>query len=144
MQNYSFSETISYFGERLNVIPPKEDIELGTVELVIDELHAFISKGELEGSLKMEIALGLMLHPLRESRLKELATSNFLGINTGGCTFAFDEAGASLLLRANTSPAASPHECWEWLHRLVHVAREWNHSLEMWEEFVTFSKGKNI
>ena len=69
-----------------------------------------------------------------------LATSNFLGVNTGGCTLALDEAGVSLSLHAYTTSGASPQENWEWLHRLLSVAREWNKELIRWEEFVPLGR----
>jgi len=142
MPTYSFRETLEFFSEKLKAKPPEEDLEAGEVELVIDELRMIISKGTTEGSLNMVITLGLMLQPIREARLKELASSNFLGINTGGCTFAFDEAGVSLELRVNLTAASSPQESWEWLHRLLHVATEWNKNLVLWEEFVPLSSVK--
>lgn len=139
MPTYSFRETLDYFSEKLKTKPPEEDLEAEEVELVIDQHHLIVSKGSVEGSLKIETTLGLMLHPVREARLKELATSNFLGINTGGCTLAFDEAGVALHLLANITTSTSPQESWEWLHRLVHVAIEWNKTLATWEEFVPLS-----
>jgi hypothetical protein len=136
MPTYSFRETLEYFSDKLESSPPEEDLEQGEVELVIDQYRIQIFKGAIEGSLTMEITLGLILQPIREGRLRELATSNFLGINTGGCTIAFDESEVALLLRVNLTPASSPQENWEWLHRLLHVAVEWNKNLLLWEEFV--------
>ena len=139
MPNYSFKETLSYFGDKLGSSPPQEDVEKGEAELVIDALHVVLSQGKLEGSLQLHIVLGLLLHPHKEERLKELAISNFLGINTGGCKISFDETGVSLALHAHTTCGASPQENWEWLHRLLSVAREWNKVLALWEEFVPLS-----
>lgn len=142
MPTYSFRETLDYFSAKLKARPPEEDLEAGEVELVIDRLRVLISKGAVEGSLNMSIILGLMLQPIRESRLKELATSNFLGINTGGCSLAFDESGVALQLRVNITPATSPQENWEWLHRLLHVATEWDKNLLLWEEYVSLISEK--
>lgn len=142
MPTYSFRETLEYFSDKLEARPPEEDLEAGEVELVVDLLRVVISKGAVEGSLNMATTLGLMLQPIRESRLKELATSNFLGINTGGCTLSLDETGAALQLRVNITPASSPQENWEWLHRLLHVATEWNKNLLLWEEFVPLTSEK--
>jgi hypothetical protein len=139
MANYSFAETLGFFSEKLNTSPPEEDLERGEVELVIDTLHVILSKGKLEGSLQMRIALGLFLQPIREDRLKELATSNFLGTNTGGCKLSFDKESISLYLHGYMSCGASPQESWEWLHRLLCVAREWNKVLALWEEFIPLS-----
>jgi len=139
MTNYSFKETLTFFSERLGSTPPAEDMEKEEVELVIDTLHIVLTKGKLEGSMHFHAILGLLLHPIREEKLKELATSNFLGINTGGCKLAFDESGISLSLHAYTTCGASPQENWEWLHRLISVAREWNKLLVLWEEFVPLS-----
>ena len=138
MLKFSFEETVEFLSEKLNKAPPKEDIEGGEIELVIDKLHVVIAKGRLEGSLHMQIILGLMLHPVREEKLKELATSNFLGIDTGGCTLAFDEAGVALSLHAHTTCPVTPQENWEWLHRVVCVAREWMKVLTEWDEFVVY------
>jgi hypothetical protein len=139
MANYSFQETLRFFSEKLHASPPEEDLARGEVELVIDTLHVVLSQGKLEGSLHMQMVLGLLLQPIREERLKELATSNFLGINTGGCKLAFDETGVSLSLHAYTTCGSSPQENWEWLHRLLCVGREWNKVLALWEEFVPLS-----
>ncbi len=136
MVQYSFWETLRYFSENLKAAPPEEDVEAGAVELVVDQLHIHISKGVMDGSLNMMIPLGLILQPMRESRLKELATGNYLGVNTGGCTLAFDESETTLQLNVNTTPTTSPQENWEWLHRLLHVATQWNKKLDSWEEFI--------
>ena len=136
MANYSFKETLAYFCDKLQTQPPEEDLKNEAVELLLDELRIVITKGALEGCLNMQIMLGLMLQPIREQKLKELATSNFLGINTGGCTLAFDEPGVSLSLLCHTSSGTTPQENWEWLHRVVAVAREWNKVLALWDEFV--------
>jgi hypothetical protein len=139
MAYYTFKEILSYFSEKLNSFPPKEDIEKGEAELIVDTLHVLLSKGKLEGSLHFSIVLGLLLYPIAEARLKELAISNFLGMNTGGCTLSFDETGISLLLHAHTTCGTSPQENWEWLHRLLSIAREWIKLLALWEEFVPLS-----
>ena len=139
MPRYSFKETLQFFSEKLNATPPEEDLEMGEVELIVDQFHVIISKGTQEGSLRMEITLGLMLHPIHEEHLKELVTSNFLGINTGGCTLAFDEEAVALILMKHLTAGTPPQESWEWLHRLLHVAQEWRHTLEKLEEFVPLS-----
>ena len=139
MANYSFKEIVDFFSEKLQTRPPQEDLEKEKVELVIDELHIVLSKGGLEGCLHLQIVLGLMLQPISEQRLKELVTSNFLGINTGGCALALDAAGVSLSLHCHTTCGTSPQENWEWLHRTVCVAREWNKVLNLWDEFVPLS-----
>ncbi|HEY4831505.1 MAG TPA: type III secretion system chaperone [Waddliaceae bacterium] len=136
MPNYTFKEILGFFSDKFRATPPEEDLERGGVELVIDGQHVIFSKGKLEGGLHMEVVLGLILQPLRDDRLKDLATSNFLGINTGGCKLAFDETGVSLSLRGDTTSGASPQDNWEWLHRLLSVAREWNKVLVLWDEFV--------
>lgn len=139
MANYSFKETLEFFSEKLNTRPPEADLEKGAVELAIDELHVVLSQGSLEGCMQMRVVLGLMLQPVHEQRLKELLSSNFLGINTGGCALAFDTAGVSLSLHCYTSCGTSPQENWEWLHRILCVAREWNKVLSLWDEFVPLS-----
>ena len=136
MPNYSFKETLAFFSEKLQTTAPEEDLEKGAVELVLDGLHVVLSQEAIEGCLQMRIVLGLMLKPIRQDRLKELAASNFLGINTGGCTLAFDSAGVSLSLLCHTTCGTIPQENWEWLHRIACVAREWNKVLGLWDEFV--------
>ncbi len=136
MPNYSFLETIGYFSEKLNTSPPQEDLDSEEVELVVDNLHLILAKGKLEGSMHIHIVLGLLLQPIREERLKELATSNFLGVDTGGCKLALDEMGVSLCLHSYVTCGANPQENWEWLHRILCAAREWNKILSQWEEFV--------
>lgn len=136
MPIYSFDEIISSFSDKLKATPPQEDLEAGEVEIVVDQTPIFLSKGAFEGGFNFSLTLGLILQPIREARLKELATANFLGIDTGGCTLALDDAGVTLMLTARLTPPLSPQECWEWLHRLLHVATEWNKNLSEWEEFV--------
>jgi hypothetical protein len=136
MANYTFKETLRFFSDKLHTSPTEEDLERGEVELVIDTLHVLLTKGKLEGSLHMQSTLGLFVQPLEEKRLKELATSNFLGVNTGGCKLAFDPSGVLLSLHADVTCGTSPQESWEWLHRLLCVAREWNGVLATWDEFI--------
>ena len=136
MPIFNYRETLHYFGDKLRATPPEEDVVAGEVELYIDQLRVLIAKGSIEGELSFTMTLGLLLHPIPEPRLKELATCNFLGINTGGCTLAFDEGGMGVELSANISPGTPPQESWEYLHRLLHVATEWNKTLTLWEEFV--------
>ncbi len=142
MATYTFSETIDFFSEKLKAEAPEEDITHKKVELVIDEFHLLVMQGRWEGSLHLKMVLGLMLQPLREQRLKELACSNFLGVNTGGCHLAFDAAGVTLSLHCHTTAGTSPQENWEWLHRIVSVAREWNKVLALWDEFVSLTTPK--
>lgn len=136
MPLYSFKETVAYFSEKVKAFPPAQDIESGVVELIIDQYRLLLSKGVIEGSLNMEISLGLMLHSIQENHLLELANSNFLGIDTGGCTFALDSSGKVLRLQVHITAGDSPEECWQWLHRLLYVATEWSKTLIHWEEFV--------
>jgi len=134
MPNYTFLETMQYFAERLNASLPMERTEEG-LEMSVDKLNISL-KPNLLGGLSISMILGLMLQPIRESHLRDLLSSNFLGVNTGGCTLAFDEAAVTLYLKAETSQGTPPEENWEWLHRLVCVAREWMRVLALWEEFV--------
>lgn len=136
MPNSSFQETLDFFSNRLEISPSQEDIEGGEVELIMDGLSLLISKGLQEGSLQIQVFLGFIVHQLREERLKELATSNFLGVNTGGCTLAFDPSGATCFLRTNLTCATTPQESWEFLHRIASVAREWMKVLSQWDEFI--------
>jgi hypothetical protein len=149
MALYSFKETMDFFSEKLQASPPEEDLERGEVELVIDNLNILLSKGKIEGCMQMQLVLGLMLQPIRDERLKDLATSNFLGINTGGCKLSLDEAGIALSIHAYTTCGCTPQENWEWLHRLICVALEWNKVLALWDEFVPLittqsTQGKDV
>ncbi|MCH9625687.1 MAG: hypothetical protein S4CHLAM123_08650 [Chlamydiales bacterium] len=142
MPNYSFKETILYISGKLNVIPPESIFEKQEAELLIDGEHLLISKGSYAGSIHFSLSLGLLVQPIRETCLKELAASNFLGINTGGCKLALDDEKASLSLKSDTTPGTHPQESWEWLHRMLNVAREWYKILEQWEEFVPLGSAK--
>lgn len=146
MPNYSFEETVRFFSHLLNSSPPEDDLKNNKVELKIDQFHLFINQGHIEGSLHMYLNLGLLLQPISEERLKQLVTSNFLGVNTGGCALAIDENRVTLSLHCHTTCGTSPQENWEWLHRILCVAREWNQLLIEWDEFVPLnasSQGKN-
>ncbi len=134
MTNYSFKEILQFFSEKLSSSPPEKDLDNQEVELVIDKLPVTLTGKD--SSLHMRVLLGLLLQPIQENRLKELASSNFLGVNTGGCKLAFDEEKVALTLHCNTSASTSPQESWEWMHRLLCVAREWINVLTLWEEFV--------
>lgn len=140
MPNYTFQETINYFSSKLGSAPPSEDIEAKTVELSIDNVPIVISQGALKGSLNMEIALGLLLQHPQEEELKDLASSNFLGMNTGGCTLAHDPDNGMLFLRSNLSSGTPPQETWEWLHRMLHIAHVWVNRLLSWNEFIRLIK----
>jgi hypothetical protein len=137
MANYSYPETLQFFSEKLNANPFEKDVEQGEVELAIDELRIVLSKGSIEGCMRMRIVLGLMLKPIQENRLKDLTTSNFMGANTGGCALSLDSAGVALSLNCHTTCGTSPQENWEWLHRLICVARDWNKTLRLWDDFVS-------
>lgn len=134
MTSYCFKEIIHFFGSKMGSKPPKEDIEAGEVEIQIDEM--FILAKEVKGGFCLQNNLGLFLSPLSKERLKELCTSNFLGMNTGGCTFTLDEKGHALFLRIGFTKTTPPQECWEWLHRLIYISQEWNKVLRGWPEFI--------
>ncbi len=136
MPAYSFRETLDFFSDKLDSKPPEEDIEAGEAELFVDQMRVGLSKSSLEGSLKLEMVLGFIVQPIREERLKQLATSNFLGINTAGCTLTLGGSGEVLKLHAYLTSASTPQENWEWLHRLLHVAVEWKRHLIEWDEFI--------
>lgn len=143
MPKYTFQETIDYFSTKMESTPPQEDVEAKTVEILVDHLPIVISESPLEGSLKMEIVLGLLLKPIQEEKLKELTTSNFLGMNTGGCTFSWSHESGILFLRSTTSAGTPPQENWEWLHRMLYIATEWTEQLIQWEEFVRLANMEN-
>ncbi len=133
MTNYSFKETINLFERNLKTEAPPEDVEEGVVDLVLDEGEITLFKGEQEGSFCFSFDLGMFLQSPDTKHLEELLTSNFLGVDTGGCTLALDEE--VLKLKASTTPGTSPQENWEWLHRVVSVAHFWHDKLANWQEF---------
>lgn len=137
---YSFEETLAYFGEKLGGTASAEAIEEKNVDLLLDANHLTLSEGPFEGSLRMELELGIVMTPLSGEQLNELATSNYLGVNTGGCTLSLDCEGKSLKLSAQTTLATPPYENWEWLHRVMHMAREWSETLSCWEGFLLLSR----
>jgi hypothetical protein len=124
----------------LNASLPEGDLEKEGVELSIDAFNLSLFSGKISGTLNIEIPLGLMLHPVREERLKELANSNFLGVNTGGCSLCFDENSITLFLKSSTTPFTTPQENWEWMHRILSVSQEWIKALSLWDEFVPLSQ----
>lgn len=136
MPNFSFQDTIDFFNKKMQLSPQQVDIDQEEVEMVIDNLNIVLKKGKLAGSLNLHLTLGLALQPLSQTRLKELAASNYLGINTGGCKLAFDPAGVSLCLQSISSSGTPPQKNWELLHRMLSVAREWTQVLNLWDEFV--------
>ncbi|MCH9626636.1 MAG: hypothetical protein S4CHLAM2_02620 [Chlamydiales bacterium] len=139
MPAYSFRETLGFFSDKLDSRPPEKDIDAGEAELLVDQMRVGLSKDSLENSLKMEMVLGFLMQPIREERFKQLATSNFLGINTAGCTLTLGKSGDILKLHVYINSTSTPQESWEWLHRLLHVAVEWKRHLIEWEEFVPLS-----
>lgn len=140
MPNYSFKETINYFGEKLKLPPPEEDIEERFVELMLDENHIQFLPGKYPGSLHIRLEIGMFIGPILKEHLLELNTSNFMGINTGGCRLELDEAGSVISLSAITTPATTPQENWEWLHRVISIAQQWTDYLTKWEEFTPLAK----
>jgi hypothetical protein len=139
MTDFSFRETLNFFAAKLSIPPPEKDIQEGEAELVVDHLNILLKPGKLAGSLVIQIILGLLLQPIREEKLKELVTSNYLGVNTGGCKLCFNDIGVAIHLLAHTTSGTHPQENWEWLHRLLSIAHEWSHILASWEEFVPLS-----
>jgi hypothetical protein len=136
MVSYTFKETLDFFSHKLQSVPPTQDLEKKEVAVVIDHVHAVIAQGKREGSLHMKIMVGLFLERPSEEKLLQLATSNFLGINTGGCSLSIQPKRGELTLHCHTTSGTSPQENWEWFHRLLAVAREWNRMLLPWEEFI--------
>ena len=136
MPNYSFKETIDFFGEKLHAVAPVKDVESGAVELILDGVSTLLSKGVLEGSMKMEIGLGFLGKSMEEEQLNELVISNFLGVRTGGCTVAFDDKDGVLYLLMHITPGTTPQESFESLNRIFSVAYKWSQMLRKWEGFI--------
>ncbi len=146
MTNYSFKEIVNYFGEKLKSEAAEEDIEEGLIELMLDDNHVLLRPGKQFGSFNISLELGMLTGPIPESHLKELTSSNFMGVNTGGCSLFFDEAGSIISLATTTTPGTSPQENWEWLHRIYSIAQQWTNYMSKWEEFTplaTFPMEKN-
>ncbi|MEZ5314768.1 MAG: type III secretion system chaperone [Chlamydiales bacterium] len=139
MLTYSFDKILLFFSEKLDVDPPPEvDIQSGKVELFINQIHVTISQGRIEGSLTMSTDFGLIPKHISEPHAKELLISNFLGIHTGGCTFALNEEEKLLELRLNITPITSLQESLDSLYRLISVRVEWEKTILKWEEFIPF------
>lgn len=136
MAIYSFKDTTTYFLDLLKVKLPEEIITPDEpLEMEIDQFHVVLIPLS-KGGIRMQLNFGLLLHPVRLEKLQMLCKSNFLGVDTGGCTLALDPAGVSLLLKLTTTPYTSPQENWEFLHRLLTVAKAWQKNLLEWEEFI--------
>ncbi len=139
MTQYSFKETVNYFSDQLGSQPPEEDIEDGVVELTLDENRVLLMPADAEGSFRISIDLGMMIGPISKEHLEELNSSNFLGVNTGGCTLALDDEGSTLTLIATTTSGTPPQENWEWLHRIYSIAAQWTEHMSSWEEFTSLT-----
>lgn len=144
MTVYSFEDTLNYFSNKIGGSPPEEDLEEGKVELSLDPYNVLIEKGNFVGSLAMKITLGVFIKELEERKMKELATANFLGTNTGGCTLALDEEKTAITLKCQATAATTPEENWQLLHRLLAVANEWSKILRGWEEFISFVSKEEV
>ncbi|MCH9611043.1 MAG: hypothetical protein S4CHLAM81_13750 [Chlamydiales bacterium] len=136
---HSFAETLDHFGTILKSRPPKGALESGRVELEIDKTRLVIKQSASDDSIIIEMNLGFFLVKPQKEHLQQLATANFLGVDTGGCTLAFDSAGVTLYLRAVSSAGSSLQECWQWLHRAINVYHHWSQKLSNWKDFTPLS-----
>lgn len=133
MRTYEFQETLSYFAQKLHVEPPPAtDIESGVAELIVEDVRVFLSKPGPELGVEISITIAALKTPISEELLKELCTSNFLGINTLGCSFSLDATGSILRLHAQISASTPPEQGWEWLERLVFAASKWKERASSW------------
>lgn len=133
--NHSFQEILTFFGQQLKSVPPREALIKGRVELNVDNVRISMRRGRIEGTLVIEIDLGFFLIKPKKEQLESLAKANFLGVDTGGCTLSFDSTGVTLMLRAVSSPGSSLQDNWEWLHRSLNVYHHWSSELSQWKEF---------
>lgn len=131
MANYKFEDFINFIGEQLKATPPKEDVEAGEIELSLDEMSILLSRGEFDGEFVMEMEVAQFSKKMSQKDLEDIASANFLGVNTGGCTFFLEDK--ILKLKATTSAGTTPQENWDWLNRLVSVAYTWSKELEKHE-----------
>lgn len=133
MKSYTFRETIQHLSERMGGAPlPEEKIPEEGIELVVGETElSFISHPE---GFTMCTELGSFTEPPNEQESYELASSNFLGIRTGGCTLTLKEGrvGMRVTLPATTLPSAVQ----EWVERLVFVSLEWQKILLSGKKFL--------
>lgn len=136
MTIYSYRETIDHFAQQLRAELPSGDIESDGVDLYLDNTQITLTPGQIPGELVMQTDIGYFLQELSEDQLVELQSSNFYGINTGGCTLSLDPDGVTLSIKATTSTATSPQENWQWFHRLLSIADAWKETLFHWESFV--------
>lgn len=135
MAHYTFKEMIHYFAEKLKSEPSEEAFDDESIELQLDENRVILSQASKPGSFKITLELGFFTGPIEAANLKELTSSNFMGVNTGGCSLYFDEAGTTLSLSTVTTPGTTPQENWEWLHRIYSIAQQWTQHLTKWEGF---------
>ncbi len=133
--NHSFQETLTFFGKQLKSLPPEEALSRGRVDLNVDGVRITLKRGRIEGTLVIEADLGFFLMKPRLEHLEALAKAQFLGVDTGGCSFALDSTGVTLILRAVSSPGSSLQDNWEWLHRVINVYHHWCVEIAQWREF---------
>ena len=133
--SHTFREILDFFGQQLKSVPPKDAVARGHVQLNVDDVRIVLRKGRVEGTLVIEIDLGFFLIKPKKAQLQSLVQANFLGVDTGGCSFCFDSTGVTLILRAVSSPGSSLADNWEWLHRTLNVYHHWSQELSQWKEF---------
>lgn len=136
MPNYTYKEIINHIAELVGAQAPGDEALTEGLDLNIDHIMVSLIPSKHPGGLIMELQLGVLLHPIPRAHLEEMVKSNFLGMNTGGCTLALDDSGSLLFIRTVTTAGTSPQEQWEWLHRLLAVGRSWMQILAKWHEFV--------
>ena len=132
---HTFREILTFFGQQLRSTPPQEALVRGRVELNVDDVRIQLYRGRIEGTLVIDIDVGFFLIKPKGEQLEALVRANFLGVDTGGCAFAFDSTGVTLVLRAVSSPGSSLRDNWEWLHRSLNVYHHWSRELSQWKEF---------
>ncbi|MFN0064686.1 MAG: hypothetical protein ACKVOH_00440, partial [Chlamydiales bacterium] len=78
MTQYTFADTLAFFGTKLKGTPPKEDVEAGQVELMVDKIRILLKRGRVESELSIEIDIGFFLLKPSPESLRRLVTGNFL------------------------------------------------------------------
>lgn len=139
MRRYTFHETILFFSSKLNQLLP--DCQYGKIELSVGEIPIFLCQ-EKEAGFIIQIDLDLCAQPLTADHVQELATGNFLGIETAGCALAFDPKSCSLTLRSYSSETTTPEENWVRLEQTLAIAHIWWERLAKWDEFIFFKEPK--
>lgn len=140
MSILSFDQACKELALFLKIELPSESLEEG-VRISLNEIKMEVHPGKLEGSFRIEMALGVFEdHPSIEQQ-KELIHANFLGINTAGARFLIDSDGA-LLFTQELPPGTSSNDLYEALLRQASMVQEWQRILSTWQGILLLTPEK--